>query len=60
MSNYQQNNNNKYEYIVMLQPTSPLRTPENVEDCIKKIENENWDSIWTVSKNDSKNHRQPQ
>jgi CMP-N-acetylneuraminic acid synthetase len=52
----EKNDNNKYEYIVMLQPTSPLRTPKNVEDCIKKIENENWDSIWTISKNDSKNH----
>lgn len=46
----------KYDYIVMLQPTSPLRSSDDVEACIKKIEDKNWDAIWTISEADPKNH----
>ena len=45
-----------YEYIIMLQPTSPLRDYKDIETCIYKIHSENWDSIWTISKSDPKNH----
>lgn len=48
--------NIKYEYIVMLQPTSPLRNSKDVEACIKKIDKEKLDSVWTVSKSDPKTH----
>tara|TARA_B110000503_G_scaffold135950_1_gene217433 strand:- start:463 stop:1167 length:705 start_codon:yes stop_codon:yes gene_type:complete len=46
----------EYDYILMLQPTSPLRSYKDVISCLNKIIDENWDAVWTVSKNDSKNH----
>ena len=46
----------KYDIIVMLQPTSPLRTPEHVIDTIRKLVDDSFEAVWTVSKNDSKNH----
>lgn len=45
-----------YDVIVMLQPTSPLRKPEHVEATIRKLVDEQWDSVWTVSETDSKAH----
>lgn len=45
-----------YDIVVMLQPTSPLRTAQNVKDCLNKLVDENLDSVWTVSETDSKNH----
>lgn len=46
----------KYDVVVMLQPTSPLRTAQNVRDCLQKMVHENLDAVWTVSETDSKNH----
>lgn len=46
----------QYDVVVMLQPTSPLRTAQNVRDCLKKMIDENLDAVWTVSETDSKNH----
>jgi len=46
----------KYDIIVMLQPTSPLRKPEYVQETVEKLIKENLDSVWTVSETDSKNH----
>ncbi len=46
----------RYDIIVMLQPTSPLRTPGNVSDTIRKLVDGGWDSVWTVSETDSKAH----
>jgi CMP-N-acetylneuraminic acid synthetase len=40
----------------MLQPTSPLREPEHVRECLRKLVDECWDAVWTVSPTDSKNH----
>ena len=45
-----------YDIVVMLQPTSPLRKAEHVIRCIDKLIDNNFDSVWTISKNDSKNH----
>lgn len=45
-----------YDIVVMLQPTSPLRRPEDVEACIAKLVTEGWDAVWTVSETDSKAH----
>ena len=46
----------RYDIVVMLQPTSPLRTPEMVAGTIRMLVEGNWDSVWTVSETDSKNH----
>ena len=40
----------------MLQPTSPLRNPGNVRDCLNKLVVEDLDAVWTVSETDSKSH----
>ena len=42
--------------MIMLQPTSPLRTAEQVTEVVKKLIKNNHDSVWTVSETDSKNH----
>lgn len=46
----------QYDIIVMLQPTSPLRRPEHVEETVKKLLEGNYDAVWTISETDSKNH----
>jgi CMP-N,N'-diacetyllegionaminic acid synthase len=45
-----------YDLVVMLQPTSPLRKPEQVRDCIHMLVGGGWDAVWTVSETDSKGH----
>jgi CMP-N-acetylneuraminic acid synthetase len=46
----------RYDVVVMLQPTSPLRTPAHVSDTIRMMVDGGWDSVWTVSATDSKAH----
>lgn len=46
----------RYDIVVMLQPTSPLRTPEMVSGTIRMLVDGAWDSVWTVSETDSKGH----
>lgn len=46
----------RYDIVVMLQPTSPLRRAEEVSACIEKLVREDWDAVWTVSETDSKAH----
>jgi CMP-N,N'-diacetyllegionaminic acid synthase len=46
----------RYDVVVMLQPTSPLRTPEMVSGTIHTLVEGNWDSVWSVSRTDSKAH----
>jgi len=46
----------KYELIIMLQPTSPLRKVKNVKDALNLIVEGNFDSVWTVSETDLKYH----
>lgn len=41
--------NCQYDVIVMLQPTSPLRRAEHVTATIKKLVEEDFDAVWTVS-----------
>ena len=48
--------NCQYEVIVLLQPTSPLRKPEDVTNTLLKLVEEDWDAVWTVSETDSKAH----
>jgi CMP-N,N'-diacetyllegionaminic acid synthase len=46
----------KYDVILMLQPTCPLRRPEHVTACLDKLLEGHFDSVWTVSPTDSKHH----
>ena len=46
----------KYDVVVMLQPTSPLRTKQHIVDSLEMLINNNYDSVWTVSETDSKCH----
>jgi CMP-N-acetylneuraminic acid synthetase len=45
-----------YDIVVMLQPTSPLRTAEHVRDTVQILIEGDWDAVWTVSETDSKGH----
>jgi len=46
----------QYDVVVMLQPTSPLRTPVQVGGCITMLLDGGYDAVWTVSPTDSKGH----
>jgi len=46
----------RYNIVVMLQPTSPLREPRQVSATIRALVESNWDSVWTVSPTDTKGH----
>ena len=49
-----------YDVVVMLQPTSPLRTAVEVEECVDTLLAGNWDSAWTVSETDTSYHPKKQ
>jgi CMP-N-acetylneuraminic acid synthetase len=46
----------RYDVVVMLQPTAPLRLPQHVDATIRKLVSEGWDAVWTVSPTDLKYH----
>jgi CMP-N-acetylneuraminic acid synthetase len=46
----------RYDIVLMLQPTSPLRTPEHVAATLNMLVEGDFDSVWTVSETDSKGH----
>jgi len=46
----------RYDIVVMLQPTSPLREPVDVSNAIRMLVDGGWDSVWTVSQTDTKAH----
>jgi CMP-N,N'-diacetyllegionaminic acid synthase len=46
----------RYDVVVMLQPTCPLRRPEHVRDAVTQLVAGGWDSVWTVSPTDVKYH----
>jgi CMP-N-acetylneuraminic acid synthetase len=46
----------RYDIVVMLQPTSPLRRKEHVVRTIEMLVEGGWDAVWTVSETDSKSH----
>jgi CMP-N-acetylneuraminic acid synthetase len=52
----EQSDSVEYDVILMLQPTSPLRTEEHVRATYRKLIDEGRDAVWTVSETDSKNH----
>ena len=45
-----------YDIVLMLQPTSPLRTAEDVGRTLAMLVEGDWDAVWTVSETDSKAH----
>jgi CMP-N-acetylneuraminic acid synthetase len=50
----------RYDVVVMLQPTSPLRTAAQVTETVDKLIAEDLDAVWTVSPTDLKYHPQKQ
>ncbi len=46
----------RYDIVLMLQPTSPLRRPEHVVAALGMLVESDWDAVWTVSESDSKAH----
>lgn len=46
----------RYDVILMVQPTSPLRRAEHVMSVLEKLIGESWDAVWTVSPTDLKYH----
>jgi CMP-N-acetylneuraminic acid synthetase len=45
-----------YDLVVMLQPTSPLRTPEDIKICLYQMQEHYADSVWTISPIDKHFH----
>ncbi len=45
-----------YDMVLMLQPTSPLRRPDQVKNVLNKLTFQNLTSCWTVSTTDVKYH----
>jgi len=45
-----------YDIIIMLQPTSPLRTADEIERALQLLLSEKAEAVWTVSLTDSKAH----
>ncbi len=52
----EQQDDTRYDIVVMLQPTSPLRRPEHVTRSIETLLEGKYDAVWTVSETDSKGH----
>jgi CMP-N,N'-diacetyllegionaminic acid synthase len=48
--------NKKFDIIVMLHPTSPLRKIDDIKKSIKLLESKEYDSVWTISETDTKFH----
>ena len=46
----------RYDLVVMLQPTSPLRSPKDVQRTLTELHDRNLDAVWTVSLTDKKYH----
>ena len=46
----------RYDIVVMLQPTSPLRSAAQVSSTMHMLVEGGWDAVWTVSATDSKAH----
>jgi CMP-N-acetylneuraminic acid synthetase len=52
----EQADHRRYEIVVLLEPTSPLRTPRHVSATIRMLVDGGYDSVWTVSETDTKAH----
>ncbi len=49
-----------YDIVLMLQPTSPLRTVDDIEGCITQLHEGNWDAVWSVSETELTYHPRKQ
>jgi len=49
-----------FDVVVMLQPTSPLRSADDVLECVSTLIAGNWDAVWTVSETNLTYHPQKQ
>lgn len=54
------NESELFDVVVMLQPTSPLRTAAHVLECTEKLVQGKWDAVWTVSETDLTYHPEKQ
>jgi CMP-N,N'-diacetyllegionaminic acid synthase len=50
----------RFDVVVMLQPTSPLRTGANVEQCVALLLEKQWRAVWSVSETDPSCHPRKQ
>ena len=48
--------NKKFQIILLIQPTSPLRKSSDLLNCIKLLLSKNADSVWSLSISDLKHH----
>jgi len=48
--------NQVYDIILMLQPTSPMRTTKHIIEVLNMLICNEYDAVWTVSETDSKSH----
>ena len=46
----------KFHYIIMFQPTSPIRKQIDVNNGLKHMLKKKYDSVWSISNTDLKNH----
>jgi CMP-N-acetylneuraminic acid synthetase len=49
-----------YDLVLMLQPTSPLRTADDIEGCITQLREGDWDAVWSVSETELTYHPRKQ
>ena len=49
-----------FDVVVMLQPTSPLRSADDVLECVRTLIEGDWDAVWTVSETGLTYHPQKQ
>lgn len=49
-----------YDIVMMIQPTAPLRTPEQVTQTLEYFIAGEWDAVWTVSETDLTYHPKKQ
>ena len=48
--------NTKYEVVLLIQPTSPMRVRKDIIKCIKILVNKKASAVWTINKVDIKFH----
>lgn len=53
---YKYNKKNNYDYLIYLQPTSPIRKINQIFIALKNVINKNLDGSWSVTKIDKKFH----
>tara|TARA_B100000787_G_C16195175_1_gene300264 strand:- start:2119 stop:2781 length:663 start_codon:yes stop_codon:yes gene_type:complete len=47
---------NKFDYLIYLQPTSPIRKINHLKNALTKVIKKNFDASWSISKIDKKNN----